>query len=275
MDLKKSCACALGIKVGDVPILVEFEEEALFDRVKNIYQRFKSKSRPLYRINIGACGYCREGANRQDKVFSSFKKEIYRINCSEFKAQLDFENKIGWIRLAPTSSSEVITSALANLCMFILLKRGAMLFHACGVVKNNRAFIFSGPSGAGKSTVAKLSSNYAILSEELLGIYSSGKHFKVFPLPYAGDTVFFSQSARPFPLAAMLRLVKDRENFLEDVSKARASADFLIVPSQFNKFISFPEYFRAFNQLIGSTPCYNLHFRPDPSFWRCIDDKFN
>ncbi|MCX5707989.1 MAG: hypothetical protein NTY14_03290 [Candidatus Omnitrophica bacterium] len=275
MDFKRSCARALQIKVGDVPILVEFEEKALFDRTEKVYLRFKSKIKPLYRIDIRSTGYFRKSKKLRNKVISSFRKDVYKINCSEFRAQLDLKNKTGWIRLDPVSSSEVITSALANLCMFILLKQGAMLFHACGVIKDKRAFIFSGPSGAGKSTVAKLSSNLAILSEELLGISYSGKHFKVFPLPYAGDAVFSRQSARPFPLAAVFRLVKDRSNFLEAVSKARSSVDLLILPAQLDKFISFDGYFRTFHRLIRVTPCYNLHFRPDPSFWRCIDDEFN
>jgi hypothetical protein len=265
---------SLKVEVGGIPFAIEFENKRAREKVQNVYAPFFSKKVPWYKIEVKNREGLKDGLLSADIVFS-FKGGIYKIACREFSGFLDVKKRSACLFISALQPREVFTSALTNIFTSVLLKKGVLLFHGCGVVKDGRAYIFLGPSGAGKSTVARASVDFLVLSEELIGVHLSGGRFKAFALPYSGDTAFRRRAGGDFSVGGLFKLIKAKENRLKVIPKAQALADFFILPFGFEKFISFKDYFNRYNELIATTSCYGLHFLPDNSFWRCIDGRVN
>jgi len=265
----------LTIEVGSEVISVVFQDEKFLEAVRQIYLPFMSNKKPQYLIKVEISRRCDAHAGSDTVISSLDAAGIYTIESGEFKGILDLKKKSGTLYLSAGWSQEILVSALTNLCMATLFKKGAMVFHASAVVKNNKAYIFSGPSGAGKSTVARVSRNYRILSEELIGFFRRNNTFRAFALPYIEDTRFTWRTNGSFRVAALFKLAKDRRNYLKAIPKPQALADFFILPYGFQHVCSLEDYFSVCHKLISSVPCYELHFTPDRSLWRCIDECVN
>jgi hypothetical protein len=265
---------SLNIEVGKTPFTITFENKSAFEKVQKVYLPFSSNKACRYKITVKNSRAVQENS-ACGGVACFLKNGIYKIECAEFKGFLDLKRRAGCLYISAAHPEEVFISALTNIFTSVLLKQGALVFHASGVVKDNRAYIFLGPSGAGKSTVARASADFLVLSEELVGVHWSGGRFKAFALPYSGDTAFRRRAGGDFCVGGLFKLIKDRENRLKAIPKAQALADFFILPFGFEKFISFKDYFNRYNRLIATTSCYGLHFLPDNSFWSCIDGSVN
>jgi hypothetical protein len=265
---------SLNVEVGGIPFAIEFEDQRSREKVQNVYAPFSSQKVPRYKIEVKNRESLRDGLVSAEMALS-FKGGIYKISCREFSGFLDVKRRSAFLFISASQPEEVFISALTNIFTSVLLKKGALVFHGCGVVKDSRAYIFLGPSGAGKSTVARACADFSVLSEELIGVHWSGGSFKAFALPYSGDTAFRHRAGGDFFVSGLFKLIKDRENRLNAIPKAQALADFFILPFGFEKFISFKDYFTRYNQLIATTSCYGLHFLPDNSFWSCIDGCVN
>ena len=162
---------------------------------------------------------------------------------------------------------------MENISIFAIIKEGGIVFHASGIVRNEKAYIFFGPSGSGKSTVAQASSKYGVLSEELIGIQPEDRGFKAFAIPYKTDTRFSKRLNSYFKIAGIFKLVRDRCNYLKPIPKPQALADFFILPLGLKHLISYNELLNRYCRLIKEVPCFELHFLPDSSFWKCIEDN--
>jgi hypothetical protein len=202
-------------------------------------------------------------------------KAEHVLRVDEFSCFLDRESKSAGIEFNITPSWEIFAAALAHLCMVVSLDKGAVLFHACAVVKNGRAYIFSGPSGAGKSTVARLSAPRAVMSQELIGISGKGKELFAFALPYAGDSEFSRRLSGRTKVAGMFKLVKDSVNAVRAMSRAQALAEFFILPEAVKADMTAEEYFGNYVRIVSAVDCYEMHFKLDNSFWRMIDGCAN
>ena len=66
-------------------------------------------------------------------------------------------------------------------------------------------------------------------------------------------------------------MVKDNEVFLKRFPESRAAAEILTVPQCYHDLESVTRLLNSCSDLAGVVPCYELHFLPDSSFWRCID----
>jgi hypothetical protein len=275
MAVKDKPAYPLTIEVGSEVISVLFQDEKFNASVRKIYLPFASDKEPQYLIKVKVNRRCGISAV-SDRLTSSFDaKGTYTIESGEFKGLLDLQKKSGTLSLINGWSREIFVSVLANLCMAILFKKGALVFHASAVVKNGKAYIFSGPSGAGKSTIAQSSCGFRILSEELIGLLPRDDTFRAFALPYIEDRRFGSRAKGSFPVAALFKLAQDRRNYLKAIPKPLALADFFILPHGFQHLCTLADYFSVYHQLISGVSCYELHFTPDRSFWRCIDEYVN
>lgn len=51
---------------------------------------------------------------------------------------------------------------------WLCIEKSGFLLHACGIIRKGKAYVFFGPSESGKTTVAMLSRNLSILSDDLV-----------------------------------------------------------------------------------------------------------
>ncbi len=155
----------------------------------------------------------------------------------------------------------------------LITKEGGLVLHACGIVKDNKTYIFFGPSQSGKSTVAQLSKEYTILSDDLIVIKRINGSCKVFGIPY-WDRLKESQGKRGvFEIAGLFKLVKDNKTYLKRLSYSQGLAEVLTLPSIPEEHQPIDKLLSISSHLIREAPCYELHLLPNKSFWKCIEKE--
>lgn len=260
------------IEVGKISFLIEFDTPRMAGELSGLYKPFSTRKKPVFGIRVKNHAY-----RHMDKpdLTVRFKAGVYKLASEEFNISLNLQKRSAIIEIFSRWQAEACAHALNNIYQFLSLNKGNLVMHASAVAKNDRAYVFLGPSGSGKSTVAEASASHAVLSEELIGVLTQKRQMRAFSIPYQSDVRFTHRINKYFKIAGLFKLVKDGKNYLKPIPKPQALADFLILPYNFRKLISFGDYFDRYRKLIETVPCFELHFLPDKSFWRCIDGYFN
>lgn len=153
-----------------------------------------------------------------------------------------------------------------------LLPKHGLLMHACGVEHKGLSYVFFGPSESGKTTIARLSLDNLVLSDETIAIRAKKKGFFAYSTPFVGEygrveknagalikAVFFINKADHFkhiripPLQALHELLGNN------------------LISIFNKVLA-EHLLNALIPLVTVVPCYRLYFKKDTNIWRYIDE---
>jgi hypothetical protein len=195
-------------------------------------------------------------------------------------ANWDRQRRRGCVRLidwddhrGATAPDYVCHSLVATLVAHRLLDREGCLVHAASVVRGGNGYLFVGPSGAGKSTIARLSApTHSVLGDDTSLIAQSHGEFRLCGTPFLRQ--FRSVEATDCaPLVAICFLHQATTHALLPISKSRAVW-------QLSKSIRYAAQYYAGAQALldlavkvcDLTPCYQLDFLPDDSFWNCFDD---
>jgi hypothetical protein len=161
-------------------------------------------------------------------------------------------------------------------CAFALLafEAGGLLLHAAGLVRYDHAYLFLGHSGSGKTTVARLSSSALVLNDDLVLLWPTEDRWWAYATPFGNPSPQPMTVAGCAPLRALLGLVQDREVRLERARPALAVAEMVgnapVVsadPGRAEALLG------RCQQILQAVPYYRLHFLPDDSFWRIVDDE--
>src|SRR3989442_10074637 len=86
--------------------------------------------------------------------------------------------------------------------MAFLEVRGLVL-HAASLIRRGRAHLFCGPSGSGKTTVARLSPDATLLSDELSIVRIFDKRARCYGTPFSGELARAGED-RAAPLGGVL-----------------------------------------------------------------------
>ncbi len=186
---------------------------------------------------------------------------VITIEGAGFTGVFDEQSGEGWIVQPPDPSplETFLTAIYANR----LLGHGGFLLHAAAIVAPEGARVFFGPSGSGKTTVTELVGAH-VVSDEIVAIRRMGDRYRVSGVPWRGQ----STSA---DLAALFRLRQSR-----DVSFARLSPVATVrqlLPSVFfarTDATELERFLEVGDALARAVPAYEMHFRPDRSFWDAI-----
>ena len=184
------------------------------------------------------------------------------------------------LNVAGPNPADLLWIALqVGLRFAILAKRPPdLLLHAAGIVREGSAYLFTGPSGAGKSTVCKLSASNgacAILHDDVVALAQTEDGFCAWSTPLSGE--MRAKSSIGAPLRAIFSLKPDQVNYTARLSGWQALNVLvaqLLPPLSHKKgeiTIEPAESLEMLLAMAGSIPCYELHFRREASFWRCIE----
>ena len=190
----------------------------------------------------------------------------------EYGGWVDLENGHGGIALGRSSPLESLANGLRQLCTRLVWADHGLVLHASAVVRNKHAYIFCGRSGAGKTTICGLSPRGRILSDDLTAVRRRNGRFLAWGLPTGRFHPFTPPDA--FPVRAIFKLVQDTRNKLSPLQGARGVAELLVMPpASFRQPDRVGKMLEVVDELTHRVPCYELRFRKDPSFWKCVKQK--
>jgi hypothetical protein len=191
--------------------------------------------------------------------------------CQPFRIAV---SKPGFAESSVYIDSKLPLSSLANPLGYPLLelllpnllssKRG-VLFHACGVIDRNKAYLFLGHSGYGKSTMAKFwqKDGGVVLHDDLIPVRKVNGSYLAFPIPGYGKT-FNKRFLQGVPLSKIFFLYHSPRNVASHKTGILAATLLLLrslQPTPDVKLIKNIQRFCA--QLAQAVPCYSLGFVPD------------
>lgn len=164
----------------------------------------------------------------------------------------------------------------------LALERGGLLCHGAGFLRHERSILLLGPSGAGKSTSVRVSAGLAhttALGDDLILLLPHEEGWLAWGTPFWNpETPPALRSGEQChgPLAGLFLLVQDHAVFVEPLSLALAVAGLLgTLPVVALDPRRVPALIARAQQLATGVPVGRLHFRPDPSLWRVVDDFIN
>lgn len=259
----------LKIEVAKHIVGLRIKESYLLNEVSRNYSIFLSDGEPDIKVDL-------ELSPDVPSVDSPVAKlEIHHhfmgIVDDYLMGSLDLKDRYGWVRINPRAPLYPLGTFLRNMfTLLVCLQDEGIVLHAAGVLHGERVYIFIGPSKAGKTTVAKLSPDKVVLSDDMVMVKKFEGQFMVFPTPCWGDTQTGIRQNRPYAINSMFKIIKDKRVYLERFSPAYALADIFTIPHIPAKFIPKHKMLTTFSELIAAVPYYGLHFLPEPSFWDCI-----
>jgi hypothetical protein len=166
-------------------------------------------------------------------------------------------------------------SFLRVLYSLILPDRDGLAIHASSLAKDGKAYMFPGKSGEGKTTIVRLSPDANLLTDEISIVRGIGEEPMAYGTPFHGDLEMPGQNTSA-PVAGLYFLVKDKKNYLEELSPKVALRKLLGNIVLFGQDQNLArKAFQLSYELVTSLPCYDLHFLPEPSFWGCINAQIS
>src|SRR5437773_12339969 len=174
------------------------------------------------------------------------------------------------IRFDGVRNQYALDSLLRFLLSWKLLDRRGFLLHAATVVRDGKAYIFTGRSGAGKSTVASLSPQGSVLTDEISLLRRENGVWRAYGTPFWGE-FRAAGSNTSAPVAGIFRLLQAAENRLEAL---RPMAILRALLPNVLFFSAEAEANRRLLEILSQAATeisgYNLAFRKNSAFWEVL-----
>ena len=189
-------------------------------------------------------------------------------------------HEAGWLDFA-TRQARLVLRAQGTVENFLrvatawsTLETGGLLLHACGVVRDGRAFVFFGASGVGKSTVAGLSRAWTVLSDDLVLVERSERGYVACGVPFRGSAWDAPRANQQAPLAGLYALRQAPGHALRSLARPEAAARLAAAaPFVTHCAASSTAVLATCAALAAHVPVAELRFRKDEAFWEVIDGR--
>ncbi|MBA7605097.1 hypothetical protein ES703_12226 [subsurface metagenome] len=259
----------LKIEVANIVTSLELDDSFLLQQLRETFSEFESNKLAGINIKINLVDNLK--AQKSSPLGLSFSGEEVIIKADEFFGRTDLSRGRGEIDILPSYARESLANFLRIIYNILITKEGGLVLHACGIVKDNKTYIFFGPSQSGKSTVAHLSTNCTTLSDDLIVIKRVNGSCKVFGTPYWDRLKEDQGKNGVFEIAGLFKLVKDNKTYLKRLSYSQGLAEVFTLPGIPKELQPIDRLLNISSHLIREVPCYELHFLPNKSFWRIIE----
>lgn len=266
----------IDLAVAEIGIRIYCNDPGIADRLRSRYPDFPAASRPKFESWVMLEGDLRSNALLDTGVI--FRDHVLHFTAQGYIGQIDVKRNRGQLALSSRQPVEDIDYFIRVVCALLAFENKGVMFHAAGVVREDRAYLFFGHSGAGKTTVARLSADGLILNDDLVVLLPRGRSAEPQTRWITHATPFWNPTqvkptSESAPLAGLFRLVQDREVFLEPMGKGQALAEVLsnvpVIPDDPQRNATLID--RCL-RLLDDIPAFRLHFLPDDSFWQVILD---
>ena len=163
-----------------------------------------------------------------------------------------------------------LDSLLRVLLSWKLLGHHGFLLHAATVVRHGKAYVFTGRSGAGKSTVASLSQEGSVLTDEISLLRRENGGWRAYGTPFWGEfrAAGSNTSASVAGIFRLLQAPENRVTPIRPVTLLRCllpNVLFFSTEEQANR-----DLLEILTRAVKEIPGYNLEFRKNATFWEVL-----
>ncbi len=147
-----------------------------------------------------------------------------------------------------------------------LLRLGAVVLHACGVVVDGRGYVFCGRSGIGKTTMARMwrAKGATLLNDDRIILRLVDGKVRLFSSPWHGEER--EVKAENVPLAALFHLSQAPAHALTLLAGALPGARLVATAlAPFYAAEGIARLLEEVDQITAAVPSFDLAFAPDPS----------
>lgn len=258
--------------IGEVPLTIHFDNLDFIvenrDRLVNFITNEHDDSINIY-VELVPYSEFKSALNDLDSpIITKTSKYVYQILWNGLEGEFSMEEMVGKLKC---SHHVGVNSFLRIIFSLVLLEDQGFITHASSLIRNGKGYIFPGKSGAGKTTITRLTEDSILLSDEVSLIKKSNDQFKIFGTPFWGELAIGGMNTS-INLDKVLFPIQDGNNYLKELKPLQALENllpnviFYYKDSELEK-----ELFELCYEFVNSVPQYELHFKREPTFWRCIE----
>ena len=252
--LGSGIAAHVDLLIGSLPLRLNSRDSSLLSAASQRYQRFQDTQENRFSIEVD-----REPAKSEDSAAFVCDFEGARVSADSARAHF-----------SGVCHEYALDSLLRVFLSWALLPQDGFLLHAASVVRDGKAYVFVGRSGAGKSTVASLSPQGSVLTDEISLIKRVNGEWRAFGTPFWGEfrADGINTSA---PLAGIFRLIQSSDNCVEPVRASELLKSLLPCVLFFSSEAA--DHRRLLKILAAASaeiPGYCLQFQKNRSFWEVL-----
>jgi hypothetical protein len=259
----------LHLSIAGSPVRVVSGEQALLDRLATRYTGFTADGPPpgpaAYTVDVRVDGESPPHEHvSPEAVFDGARIRFDLPGYCGF-VDPDVAARLEIASSAPVRGVDYFLRVVLGVRAYV---SGGLMLHAAGIVRDGRAYLFFGRSGSGKTTAARNAPGALVLNDDLVVLHPEAGRWIAYGTPFTNPSQTVP-SAEKAPAAALLRLVQSPRVFIEPLTGARAMAELLACVPILNASPA-PPLDRC-RSILNDVPAFDLHLRPDPSYWELID----
>lgn len=259
----------LVIAIGNLPVHIQVDNNNFFQRLESRFLDFNISTEETPAkiiINLESGG--------QKSVWEEPTLHWDEVGCSVtapgVHGKIDGSKREACFEVSPFRSLQEIEHLIRLATAIWVYQSGGLLFHAAGISRQNKGYLFTGQSGAGKTTVCRVSRDVIILNDDLVVLTPQNGDWCVWTTPFTNPTQVHPNLGTA-KLCAILNLVQDVNHEVLPIPTASAAADLMThIPFVATNKAFMREIFSRCISIVQRVDTYELHFLPDDGFWSLI-----
>lgn len=274
-----------GLQIGDICCSLRFKDPDYSSLLRRYYNGFLSEDDPDLTIDVDIISHQEEIHLPNSIIMSkTVNGNGFNFHSGLIKGTLNLGERYCAIDVKEALFKRIrIFEHFLFQTYYTLLNenrsktgRESFLMHACTVVKEGSGYLFTGPSESGKSTIAKLSSDYTVLGDEIAIIERDDGSYFIRSTPFRGD---FRKNINGSSRLDVIFLIRHgKKNEIKKIGKREFVTRFvreIIYPGtllSINRKKCIAKMMDFCSAIADHVPFYELSFLPDKSFLGCIEE---
>jgi len=284
----------LSLQIGSICCELRCNDSETLQKLEKLYHNYLTDAEPDVTVELEVIS--RMSTSKLSSVLTRSRYmrhgNSFRSSGRLLKGQYDMESRTvkitGEKALTDPYNKDNLLNQLISMSYYSACRMRyetnppAMLVHACGILRNGRALVFTGPSEIGKTTIARLCSDRhgEVFNDEILLMSrpgSNGNGVIIQNTPILGD--FLPGRNTTAPLRCIFMLKQNNRTAWRYLDKAEAYLRFMrqiIGPScvgNYDKRTAYSIMADFSSEVVQAVPVYELEFNQDSNaLWRITDE---